>query len=180
MPELPAKRAKRMVDAGLSDFDAETLTQELDVADYFERASGKNPKAVANWMISDLMRELNEAKMSISESPVKADQLGQLVALIDAGTISGKIAKTVFAEMWTSGKNPDEIVKAKGLTQITDTSAIEKIVDEVIAANPSQVAEFRSGKEKIFGFFVGQAMKASKGQASPDVMNEILRKKLKG
>ncbi len=180
MPELPASRAKRFVEQGLSEFDAQTLTQELEIADYFERAAGKNPKAAANWIISELMRELNESKREISDSPIQAEQLAQLIALIDAGTISGKIAKTVFAEMWSSGKNPDVIVKEKGLTQITDTGAIEKIVDDVIAANPAQAAEYRSGKEKVFGFFVGQAMKASKGQASPDVMNEILRKKLKG
>jgi aspartyl-tRNA(Asn)/glutamyl-tRNA(Gln) amidotransferase subunit B len=180
MPELPAVRAKRFVDLGLTEFDAQTLTQEIEIADYFEKAAGRNPKAAANWIISELMRELNESKLEIANAPVKAEQLSQLISLIDAGTISGKIAKTVFAEMWASGKNPDTIVKEKGLTQITDTKAIEKIVDDVMAANPAQLAEYRSGKEKVFGFFVGQAMKASKGQASPDVMNEILRKKLKG
>jgi aspartyl-tRNA(Asn)/glutamyl-tRNA(Gln) amidotransferase subunit B len=180
MPELPTARAKRFVELGLSDFDAQTLTQEIEIADYFEKAAGKNPKAAANWIISDLMRELNEGERSVADSPIRAEQLAQLVSLIDAGTISGKIAKTVFAEMWTSGLNPDVIVKEKGLTQITDTKAIEKIVDDVIAANPAQLAEYRSGKEKIFGFFVGQAMKASKGQASPDLMNEMLRQKLKG
>ena len=171
MPELPTARAKRFVALGLSDFDAQTLTQEMEIADYFENAAGQNPKAAANWIISD---------KSIIDSLIRPEQLGQLIALIDAGTISGKIAKTVFTEMWASGKNPDVIVSERSLTQITDTKAIEKIVDDVIAANPAQLAEYRSGKEKVFGFFVGQAMKASKGQASPDLMNEILRQKLKG
>jgi aspartyl-tRNA(Asn)/glutamyl-tRNA(Gln) amidotransferase subunit B len=181
LPELPSARARRFIEnLGLPEYDAQTLTQEKELADYFETAAGKNPKAASNWIMSDLMRELNESKKSICESPVSADQLRQLIELIDGGTISGKIAKSVFADMWASGKNPDAIVKEKGLMQITDVGAIEKIVDAVLAANPAQLAEYRGGKEKVFGFFVGQAMKASKGQASPDLMNEILRKKLKG
>ena len=181
MPELPAARATRFInDLGLPDYDAQALTQEIEVADYFERAAktGGNAKAAANWIMTDLLRELNESKKQITDSPISSDHLGEMIALIEKGTISGKIAKTVFAEMWSTGQDPAAIVKAKGLTQITDTSAIEKIVDDVLAANAGAVAEYRSGKEKLFGFFVGQAMKASKGQASPDVMNEILKKKL--
>lgn len=183
LPELPNVRAKRFQDdLGLSDYDAQALTQEIEIASYFEKAAviSGNAKTTANWIMTDLMRELNESKKTIEQSPVSAEKLGQLIQAIDKGTISGKIAKTVFAEMWTSGKNPDVIISEQGLTQITDTSAIEKIVDEVLAANPGQLADYRSGKDKLFGFFVGQAMKASKGQASPDVMNEILKKKLKG
>lgn len=182
LPELPIARATRFVETlGLPDYDAQTLTHEIDVANYFEEAArvGGNAKSAANWIMTELMRELNESKKEIADSPISAQQLGEMIGLIEKGTISGKIAKTVFAEMWATSKNPADIVKEKGLMQITDTAAIEKIVDEILAANPSVVADYRSGKEKLFGFFVGQAMKASKGQASPDVMNQILKKKLK-
>lgn len=181
LPELPNARAERFVLAlGLSDYDAQGLTQEKDVADYFERVAtlSKNPKSSANWIMTDLVRELNESKSDITQSPISSDQLAKMIELIDNGTISGKIAKTVFAEMWSTKKDPETIVKEKGLVQITDTSAIEAMIDEIMAANPSQVEAYRSGKEKIFGFFVGQTMKASKGQASPDVVNELLKKKL--
>ena len=181
LPELPNARAERFVSKlGLSDYDAQGLTQEKDVADYFEQVAtlSKNPKASANWIMTDLVRELNEAKIDITRSPIKAEQLAKMIELIDNGTISGKIAKTVFSEMWSTQKEPDAIVKEKGLVQITDTSAIEAMIDEIMAANPSQVEAYRSGKDKIFGFFVGQTMKASKGQASPDVVNELLKKKL--
>jgi len=182
IPELPIARADRFInDYKLPQYDALILTQDKPLADYFEEVTkiGKNPKAASNWVMSELLRELNESKKDVTDSPIPAANLGQLIALIDDGTISGKIAKTVFAEMWASGKEPTVIVKEKGLTQITDTSAIEKMIDEVLAANPSEVEQYRAGKEKLFGFFVGQAMKASKGQASPDVLNGILKKKLK-
>lgn len=183
LPELPSVRADRFVKSlGLPEYDAQTLTQEKEIADYFEvaaQASG-NPKASANWIMTDLMRELNDSKTEIGNSPVSAQALAEMIQLIDKGTISGKIAKTVFAEMWATRKDPASIVKEKGLTQITDTSAIEKMIDAIMTANPAQVAEYRSGKEKVFGFFVGQTMKASKGQASPEVVNELLKKKLKG
>lgn len=182
LPELPLARAQRFIDSyKLPEYDAFVLTQERELADYFEEAAkvAKNPKAVSNWVMTDLMRELNDSKKDVKQSPISAGHLGRMIAMIDAGTISGKIAKTVFVEMWSTGKDPETIVKEKGLTQITDTSAIEKIIDEVLAANPAELAEYRGGKEKIFGFFVGQAMKASKGQASPDVVNGLLKKKLK-
>ena len=181
LPELPLARADRfMNDYKLPEYDALVLTQERELADYFERVAevSKNPKAASNWVMTDLMRDLNDNKKEVTNSPISADNLGQMVALIDNGTISGKIAKTVFAEMWSSGKAPDVIVKEKGLTQITDTSAIEKIIDEVIAKSPNEVAAYLGGKDKLFGFFVGQAMKATKGQASPEVVNELLKKKL--
>ncbi|HVK62520.1 MAG TPA: Asp-tRNA(Asn)/Glu-tRNA(Gln) amidotransferase subunit GatB, partial [Bdellovibrionales bacterium] len=182
LPELPLARAERFVSSyQLPDYDAHVLTQEKEVADYFEKAAAvsKNPKAASNWVMTELTRELNDAKKDITQSPITAENLGKMIALIDGGTISGKIAKTVFAEMWSTGKEPESIVKEKGLTQITDTAAIEAIIDQVLAANQSAVDEYRSGKEKLFGFFVGQAMKASKGQASPELMNQLLKKKLK-
>jgi aspartyl-tRNA(Asn)/glutamyl-tRNA(Gln) amidotransferase subunit B len=127
-----------------------------------------------------VLRELKQAEKEIEESPIRPEQLGQLIKLIDNNTISGKIAKTVFQEMWQSGKDPEAIVKEKGLVQITDTGAIEKIIDEVIAANAQQVTDYRGGRTKLFGFFVGAVMKASKGQANPDLVNKILTEKLKG
>ena len=181
-PELPLARADRfMADYGLPEYDAFTLTQERDLAEYFERAAAiaKNPKAAANWVMSELTRELNESKKEITNSPITAERLGQMIALIDDGTISGKIAKTVFSEMWASGKAPDVIVREKGLTQITDIGAIEKIIEPILKANPDKVADYRSGKEKLFGFFVGQVMKASQGQASPEVVNRLLKEMLK-
>lgn len=182
LPELPLARADRfMSEYKLPEYDAFVLTQEKALADYFEDVArvGKNAKAASNWVMTELLRELNDSKKDVTESPISSGYLGRMIALIENGTISGKIAKTVFMEMWTSGKDPETIVKEKGLTQITDTSAIEKIIDEVIAANPAEVEAYRGGKEKLFGFFVGQAMKATKGQASPDVVNGLLKKKLK-
>lgn len=182
LPELPLARAQRFIDSyKLPEYDAFVLTQERELADYFEEAArvAKNPKAASNWVMTDLMRELNDSKKDVTQSPIAPGYLGRMIAMIDNGTISGKIAKTVFAEMWSTGRDPEAIVKEKGLTQITDTSAIEKMIDEVLAANPTEVEAYRGGKEKLFGFFVGQAMKASKGQASPDVVNGILKKKLK-
>jgi aspartyl-tRNA(Asn)/glutamyl-tRNA(Gln) amidotransferase subunit B len=183
LPELPLARASRFVsEYKIPEYDAILLTAEKDLADYYEEAArvAKNPKAASNWVMSDLLRELNDSKKPVTESPISAVNLGHMVALIDAGTISGKIAKTVFLEMWKSGKDPAAIVKEQGLTQITDTSSIEKIIDDVMAAFPNELQQYRSGKEKVFGFFVGQTMKATKGQASPDVVNGLLKKKLSG
>lgn len=181
LPELPLARAERFVTAfGIPEYDALILTQERELADYYERvvtASG-NAKAASNWVMTELLRNLNESGKEVSNSPITAENLGLMIALIDKGTISGKIAKTVFVEMWASGKTPEAIVKEKGLVQITDTSAIEKIIDDVLAANPQQLEQFRSGKDKLFGFFVGQVMKLSKGQASPEMVNDLLKKKL--
>lgn len=181
LPELPLARATRFQEQlGLSANDAFVLTAEKEQADYFEVAGKKcnNYKAAANWVMSELVRELNANNIQIINSPIKPEDLGDLISLIDKGTISGKIAKTVFVEMWKTGGKPEQIVKEKGLVQVTDTAAIEKIIDEVLAANASQVAEYRTGKTKVFGFFVGASMKASKGQANPDLVNEILKKKL--
>jgi len=181
LPELPLKRSERFQSQlGLPAYDASVLTQEKELADYFEAVGRKcgNYKSASNWVMTDLIRELNTHQLQIARSPIQAERLGELITLIDKGTISGKIAKTVFIDMWTSKDSPEKIVKDKGLIQVTDTVAIEKMIDDILAANPSQVAEFRAGKTKMMGFFVGAAMKASKGQASPDIVNEILNKKL--
>lgn len=183
MPELPIARAKRFIsEHGLPEYDALVLTAEKELADYYEIAAKtcSNPKAASNWIMTELLRELKQAEKEIKDSPIKPEQIGQLIKLVDNNTISGKIGKTVFIEMWKSGKDPEAIVKEKGLVQITDSSAIEKIVDEVLAANASQVADYRGGRTKLFGFFVGAVMKASKGQANPDAVNAILLEKLKG
>lgn len=183
MPELPLVRAKRFQDEhGLPEYDASVLTNEKQIADYYEEVAkeSKNFKASSNWIMTELIRELNTANKEITDSPIKAQQLGRLVSLIDNGTISGKIAKTVFQEMWQSGKDAEVIIKEKGLVQITDPAAIEKIVDEVLAANAQNVEDHKSGKKKnLLGFFVGAVMKASKGQANPDLVNKILLEKLK-
>lgn len=181
LPELPTAKLKRFQDVlGLSEYDASLLTSEKELADYFEdvSAQSKNPKLSANWITSELMRELNAHKIEIINSPITAGALAELIKLIENNTISGKIAKTVFLEMWNTKKSAESIVKEKGLIQVTDTSVIEKIIDEVIQANAAQAAEYRAGKTKVFGFFVGAAMKASKGQANPDLVNQILKKKL--
>lgn len=183
LPELPIARRNRFVsEHGLPENDAEVLTGEKDLADFYEETAKvcKNFKGAANWIMTELIRELNTDKLEIKASPIKPAQLGQLIALIDKGTISGKIAKTVFAEMWKTGKEPEVIVKEKGLVQVSDPVAVEKIIDEVLAANAQQVAGYKSGKQNLFGFFVGAVMKASKGQANPELVNQILQKKLNG
>lgn len=183
LPELPIARAHRFVqEQGLPEYDASVLTGERDLADYYEATAkeAKNFKASSNWVMTELIRELNQSNKQIKDCAIKPQQLGRMIAMIDAGTISGKIAKTVFNEMWQSGKDPEAIIKEKGLVQISDASAIEKMIDEVLAANASAVEEHKSGKKKnLFGFFVGAVMKASKGQANPDLVNKILQEKLK-
>lgn len=180
LPELPLARAQRFQTLGLPAYDSFVLTAEKDLADYFEKVASvsKNAKAASNWVMTELLRELNEAKLEVSKSPILAESLGEMILMIDAKEISGKMAKEVFSEMWKTAKSPKEIVKSKGMAQITDTSAIEKIVDDVLAQSAQAVADYRGGKTKLFGFFVGQVMKASKGQANPDMVNEILKKKL--
>lgn len=183
LPELPDQKKNRfMKNYGLSAYDASVLIAERSRADYFEAAAkGRDAKLVANWLMNELLAVLNkDGNKTISESPISADHLGKLVELISDNTISGKIAKDVFAEMFTSGKDPATIVDEKGLKQVTDTGAIEKVINEVLAANPDKVAEFRSGKDKLFGFFVGQVMKVSGGKLNPAAVNDILTAKLKG
>jgi aspartyl-tRNA(Asn)/glutamyl-tRNA(Gln) amidotransferase subunit B len=183
LPELPEQRQQRFVsELALPLYDAEVLTASRDLADYFEAcvAAGCNAKTVGNWIMGEITRTLNDSGTSIDACPVAPAQLAELLTLIDNGTISGKIAKTVFDAMWTSGKTPQAIVEEQGLVQVSDSSAIESIIDEIMAANSGQVEEYRGGKEKVFGFFVGQVMKASKGKANPSVVNELLLDKLKG
>lgn len=180
LPELPDQKKHRfMKDYGLSLYDASVLIAERSRADYYETvANGRDAKMAANWVINDLLGALNKDGKTLSESPVSAEQLGGLIALIGDNTISGKIAKDVFAEMYETGKDADAIVEEKGLKQVTDTGAIEAIVDEVITENPDNVATYQGGKDKLFGFFVGQVMKKSQGKANPAIVNELLKKKL--
>ena len=180
LPELPdAKRARFIADYGLSHYDADVLIAEKEFADYFEDVGqgAATPKQAANWVINELFGRLNKEGRNIVDSPVTADQLGAIIDLIKAGTISGKIAKDVFDIVWTEGGDPKTIVEARGLTQVTDMGAIEQAVDQVIAANPEK-AEQAKLKPALAGWFVGQVMKATGGKASPQAVNELVKKKL--
>jgi len=181
LPELPdARRARLEKDYGLSDYDAGIITSSRAMAEYFDAvvATGADAKLAANWMMGDLAKQLNEESLDITQSPVDAQRLGAMIKLIMANTISGKIAKKVFKEMWTNSDDPEKIVKDKGLVQITDVSAIEGVVDEVIAKNPKAVEEYKGGKKKAIGALVGQVMKATKGKANPQMVNKLLAEKL--
>lgn len=183
LPELPWEKRQRFIsDFELSDYDATILSSQRELADYFEQtvqASGQAAaKLAANWIIGDLLGALNKHNLEITQSPVAPDQLAGMIARISDQTISGKIAKTVFEAMWAGEGSADDIIKQKGLVQITDDSAIEKICDEVIANSPEQLAQYRAGKESLFGFFVGQVMKATQGKANPQQVNALLKRKL--
>lgn len=181
--ELPdQKKTRFMSDYGLNAYDTSVLISEQSLANFFEAVVDKkrDAKRAANWVISELLGMLNKQGKEIEDSPVSAAQLGALIDLIEDNTISGKIAKDVFAIMVETGDDPAKIVEEKGLKQITDTGAIEKIIDDIIAANPAQVADYRGGKDKLFGFFVGQAMKQTQGKANPDIINQLLKQKLAG
>ena len=180
LPELPdAKKARFMSAYGLSADDAEVLVAEKETALYFERvAEGRDPKAAANWVMGDLFGALNRIGLGIEQSPVSAEQLGTLIDLIADGTISGRLAKDVFAEMVTSGADPNAIVEAKGLRQVTDTGTIEAAIEAVLTAHTDKLAEYRAGRDKLYGFFVGQVMRATQGKANPALVNQLLRKKL--
>jgi aspartyl-tRNA(Asn)/glutamyl-tRNA(Gln) amidotransferase subunit B len=184
LPELPeARRARYQAELGLSAYDAEVLTAERPLAEFFEACVALLPgqaKSIANWVMGELTRKLNDSGLTINASPVTPARLTALLKLIEAGTISGKIAKTVFDAMWASGADPAHIVEEQGLVQVSDSGAIELIVAEVLAANAAQVEQYRGGNEKVFGFFVGQVMKASKGKANPALVNELLKSKLSG
>jgi aspartyl-tRNA(Asn)/glutamyl-tRNA(Gln) amidotransferase subunit B len=182
LPELPDVKKKRFIEGyGLSAYDAGVLVAERARADFYERAAkGRDAKTVANWLITELLGGLNKSGKDIEDSPVSAEQLGALVDLIGDDTISGRIAKDVFALMVETGKDPAVIVDEKGLRQVTDTGAIDAVIDAVMAENADKVAEYRAGKEKLFGFFVGQAMKKSQGKANPALLNDLLKKKLAG
>lgn len=180
LPELPAVRRARLVDSfGLSDYDAGVLTATRVMADFYEAVAVKtDAKKAANWIMGDLQALITEDKGDIGSIQVSPENLAAMINLIENGTISGKIAKEVLVEMYRTGKSPDVVIQEKGLVQISDQGALEAAVAEVIAANPAQVEEFRAGKEKVLGFFVGQIMKATGGKANPGMVNEILRKKL--
>lgn len=181
LPELPAAKKERFVRAyGIPEYDAEVLTASKPLANYYETCLRQyaNPKIVSNWIMSELLRELKRDEREIEDCPVPAANLARMLKLIDEGVISGKIAKSVFEEMYRTGKAAEEIVEEKGWVQVTDTSAIEKAVAEILAKHPKEVAEFKKGKEKVFGFFVGQVMKATQGKANPQLVNEFLKKKL--
>ncbi|NGY06733.1 Asp-tRNA(Asn)/Glu-tRNA(Gln) amidotransferase subunit GatB [Solimonas terrae] len=184
MPELPeAKKARFVEQYKLPVYDAGVLTAEQALADFYESVvaeSKGDPKIAANWVIGDLLGGLNKAGKTIAESPVDAVQLAGLIARIADKTISGKIAKDVFEAMMAGEGNADEIIKARGLVQITDESAIIKAIEDVMAKNPGQLAEYRAGKDKLFGFFVGQTMRATQGKANPDALNRLLKEKLAG
>ena len=182
LPELPdEKKARFIADYKLSAYDAGVLVNEKARAEYFETvAKGRDAKMAANWVTGDLFGALNKAGLDIEQSPVSAENLGGLIDLIADDTISGRIAKEVFEEMFKTGDKPADIVERKGLRQVTDTGAIEAAIDGVLAANADKVAEFRSGKDKLFGFFVGQVMKQTQGKANPALVNELLTVKLKG
>ncbi len=183
LPELPDAKKRRFIDEyKLKADDASTLTSDRALSGFFEAVvkEGEDAKLAANWVISELLGALNKNGMALADSPVTADMLGGMIKRIKDNTISGKIAKQVFAAMWEGEGDADAIIEAKGLKQVTDSGAIEKIVDEVLANNQAQVEQYRGGNEKVLGFFVGQVMKASQGKANPSQVNQLLRVKLQG
>ncbi|MFL6415453.1 MAG: Asp-tRNA(Asn)/Glu-tRNA(Gln) amidotransferase subunit GatB [Bryobacteraceae bacterium] len=181
LPELPADRRERFVNNyGLREYDAQVLTMERATGDYFEQAAavGGDGRATANWVIGDLMGLLKAAGKDLSTSPVSAQHLGELVKLIGSGELSGKLAKEILPKMFESGESASAIMDREGLRQISDSSALEALADEAISANPKQVEQYKNGKTALLGFLVGQVMKASRGQANPAAVNEVLKKKL--
>ena len=181
MPEMPTQKKIRFVsEFNLSEYDADLLAADKDLANFFEAVVkvSNSPKLSANWIMGELSAELNNENLSINESKISSNQLGQLILRIEDGTISGKIAKEIFEKLWSSDNEVDEIIQGEGLEQVTDDKEIESMIDEVINSNPEQLEQYRSGKDRLFGFFVGQVMKASQGKANPKQVNDILRKKL--
>ena len=183
LPELPeAKMERFQAEMGLPTYDAEVLAAERSLAEYFEALVKlyNNPKICSNWVMGEVLGALKDKNLQIIDCPVSPELLAGILLRIDDNTISGKIAKTVFEEIWQSGKTADQVIEEKGLKQVSDSGAIEAIVDAVIAANPDPVAEYQAGKEKLMGFFVGQVMKASQGKVNPGMANQVLKKKLSG
>jgi len=184
LPELPDQKAARFSrQYGLSPYDAGVLTASRELAAYYEevvRTTAADPKLAANWVMGDLAAALNREGLEVSSAKISAARLGELLGRIHDATISGKIAKEVFELMWSEGLGADAVIESKGLRQITDSAAIERAIEEVMAKNPAQLAEYRAGKDKLFGFFVGQVMKATGGKANPAQLNEMLRAKLRG
>ena len=181
MPELPDEKLRRYTEElGLPEYDAQLLTEERAIAEWFEEAVelGAQPKEISNWMMTELLKLLNENNMEIIDCKVRPGHLVKIIELIDKGQISRNIGKKVFSDVFETGKDPEEIVKEKGLVQISDTSELEQMVEEVLKNNPKEVERYRNGEQKLLGFFVGQVMKASRGKANPKAVNELLRKKL--
>jgi len=181
MPELPNEKKIRLMEIyKLSEYDSSLLAADKDLANFFEEVTkeSNSPKLSANWIMGEFLAELNNENLSIKESKVSSNKLGQLIGRIEDGTISGKIAKDIFEKMWSSGKEVDAIIKDESLEQVTDNKEIESMIDEVIESNPEQLQQYRSGKDRLFGFFVGQVMKASQGKANPRQVNDILKSKL--
>jgi aspartyl-tRNA(Asn)/glutamyl-tRNA(Gln) amidotransferase subunit B len=181
MPELPPARRKRYVEQlGLRDYDAQVLTQSREISEYFDRAAeaAGDDRLAANWVMGDLAAMLKAESIELARCPIPPAQLGELVALVAKGELSGKLAKEIFAKMWTTGESAPVIAEREGLRQISDTGAIEKAIDEAIAANPKQVEQYRGGKTAVLGFLVGQVMKATRGQANPQLVNDLFRKRL--
>ena len=179
LPELPETKKKRFIEQyGLPQYDAAFLTSDRDLADFFEKCvkTFPDPKQVSNWVMGALSALLNAQGKTISQSPISPENFAGLLVLIDKGVISGKIAKTVFEEMAQSGKTPEEIVEKKGLVQVTDISAIEKVVSDVIARSQAEVEAYKGGKIKLLGYFVGQVMKETRGKANPKIVNDLLKK----
>jgi aspartyl-tRNA(Asn)/glutamyl-tRNA(Gln) amidotransferase subunit B len=181
LPELPLKKRERFVrDYQIPAYDAGVLTSSRALADYFEavaKLSGK-PKAASNWVMVDILKFLNDDKREIKDCPILPESLAQLITLIDAGAISGKMAKDVIVEMYETGKSPKAIIEEKGMVQIADEETLKKVISSVIGANPQQLSQFLAGKDKLFGYFVGQVMKATQGKANPQLVNELLKKML--
>jgi aspartyl-tRNA(Asn)/glutamyl-tRNA(Gln) amidotransferase subunit B len=181
LPELPAARVTRFIsEYGLPEYDTGVLTSSKELADYFERCVKlfNQPKTVSNWVMGELVRELNASGHDASASPVSPERLVSLLQLVEKGTISLKVAREIFPEIYGSGKSPEQIVQEKGLTQVSDEGALDQIITEVVAKNPAQVAQFKEGKQQVLGFLVGQVMKASGGKANPGKVNELLKRKL--
>lgn len=182
LPELPEQKRQRFIEQyGLNLYDATILVTSRTLGDYYEivvKAAGNQPKLAANWVTGELLAALNKENLEIDKSPIEPKQLGELILRITDNTISGKIAKTIFEALWKKEGEVDAIIQQRGLKQVTDVGAMESLIDKIMAANPQHVAEYRSGKDKLFGFFVGQAMKESGGKMNPQQLNEVLKKKL--
>ncbi|WP_413934943.1 Asp-tRNA(Asn)/Glu-tRNA(Gln) amidotransferase subunit GatB [Nitrospira sp. BLG_1] len=181
LPELPAVRARRLItEYGLPEYDAGVITTSKGMADYFETCLKQfnEPKTVSNWVMGELTRELNNSGTDITASPVSPERLVDLLVMVDKGVISLKVARDIFPDLYRSDKTPHQIVQEKGLTQVSDEGALEKMIDEVLSKNPTQVTQFREGKQQVLGFLVGQVMKVSGGKANPGKVNELLKKKL--
>ena len=182
MPELSEEKEKRFIkEYKLSAYDANVLSVDPNLSNFFEEVvvRSRDPKLATNWIMGELSAFLNKENLSILETKVDSINLGNLLSRIEDSTISGKIAKEIFEEMWNSKKSPDEIIEEKGLKQVTDSSEIKKVINQVLDQNPSQLEQYKSGKEKLFGFFVGQVMKASRGKANPEQVNKLLEERLK-